>query len=257
MSMKLGYLLGTAIFAVLFISAVVAQVKAARFHPVLYWVTIITTTMVGTTLADFADRSLGIGYAGGASLLFIALMAFSGALALVTGLGRIESVNSPKGGDFLLVHDHAVPRHSGQALGDWTADTAGLGYTGAALLFGSLLALLLGAHLWTSISKTTLFWAAFILTRPLGAVLGDFLDKPDRIGRPGAQPVHGIDGAHGVRCRLYFLLSRNGLPKVRRISRSPQYVTNSYFVATSLLCALFRLLTADWRTIRLSIPDAA
>jgi uncharacterized membrane-anchored protein len=177
MSMKLGYLLGTAIFAVLFISAVVAQVKAARFHPVLYWVTIITTTMVGTTLADFADRSLGIGYAGGASLLFIALMASLALWHWSLGSVAIESVNSPKA-EIFYWFTIMLSQTLGTALGDWTADTAGLGYTGAALLFGSLLALLLGAHLWTSISKTTLFWAAFILTRPLGAVLGDFLDKP-------------------------------------------------------------------------------
>ena len=177
MSMKLGYLVGTAIFAVLFIGAVIAQIKATRFHPVLYWVTIIATTMVGTTLADFADRSLGIGYAGGASLLFIALMSSLALWHWSLGSVSIATVTSPKA-ELFYWFTIMLSQTLGTALGDWTADTAGFGYTGAAILFGSLLALVLGAHLWTSISKTVLFWAAFILTRPLGAVLGDFLDKP-------------------------------------------------------------------------------
>jgi uncharacterized membrane-anchored protein len=177
MSMQLGYLVGTAIFAVLFIGAVTAQIKAARFHPVLYWTTIIATTMVGTTLADFADRSLGIGYAGGTSLLFMALIASLGLWYWSLGSVSVDTVNSPKA-ELFYWFTIMLSQTLGTALGDWTADTAGLGYTGAALLFGSLLALLVGAHLWTAISKTTLFWAAFILTRPLGAVLGDFLDKP-------------------------------------------------------------------------------
>jgi uncharacterized membrane-anchored protein len=177
MSMKLGYLVGTAIFAALFIAAVTAQIKAPRFHPVLYWTTIIATTMVGTTLADFADRSLGVGYAGGASLLFLALMASFGLWYWSLGSVSINTVKSPKAEGFYWF-TIMLSQTLGTALGDWTADTAGLGYTGAAILFGSLLALLVGAHLWTTISKTTLFWAAFILTRPLGAVLGDFLDKP-------------------------------------------------------------------------------
>jgi uncharacterized membrane-anchored protein len=181
MSMKLGYLVGTAIFAALFIIAVAAQIKAARFHPLLYWTTIIATTMVGTTLADFADRSLGIGYAGGSSLLFVALIASLGLWYWSMGSVSIHTVNSPKAEGFYWF-TIMLSQTLGTALGDWTADTAGLGYTGAAMLFGSLLALLVGAHLWTAISKTTLFWAAFILTRPLGAVLGDFLDKPVAAG---------------------------------------------------------------------------
>jgi uncharacterized membrane-anchored protein len=181
MSMNLGYLVGTAIFAALFIVAVAAQIKAPRFHPLLYWITIIATTMVGTTLADFADRSLGIGYAGGTSLLFIALIVSLGLWYWSLGSVSIDTVNSPKAEGFYWF-TIMLSQTLGTALGDWTADTAGLGYTGAAILFGSLLALLAGAHLWTAISKTTLFWAAFILTRPLGAVLGDFLDKPVAAG---------------------------------------------------------------------------
>jgi uncharacterized membrane-anchored protein len=181
MSMKLGYLVGTAIFAVIFIGAVAAQIKAVRFYPVLYWATIIATTMVGTTLADFADRSLGIGYAGGTSLLFIAVIASLGIWYGSLGSVSIDTVNSPKAEGFYWF-TIMLSQTLGTALGDWTADTAGLGYTGAAILFGSLLMLLVCAHLWTAISKTTLFWAAFILTRPLGAVLGDFLDKPVAAG---------------------------------------------------------------------------
>jgi uncharacterized membrane-anchored protein len=177
MSMNLGYLIGTAIFATLFLAAVAAQIKAARFHPLLYWTTIIATTMVGTTLADFADRSLGIGYAGGTSLLVLALIASLGLWYWSMGSVAIDTVSSPEAEGFYWF-TIMLSQTLGTALGDWTADTAGLGYTGAAMLFGSLLALLVGAHLWTAISKTTLFWAAFILTRPLGAVLGDFLDKP-------------------------------------------------------------------------------
>jgi uncharacterized membrane-anchored protein len=181
MSMKLGYLVGTAIFAAVFIVAVAAQITAARFHPVLYWTTIIATTMVGTTLADFADRSLGIGYAGGASLLCMALIASLGLWYWSMGSVSIHTVDSPKAEGFYWF-TIMLSQTLGTALGDWTADTAGLGYTGAATLFGSLLALLVGAHLLTAISKTTLFWAAFILTRPLGAVLGDYLDKPVAAG---------------------------------------------------------------------------
>lgn len=181
MSMNLGYLVGTAIFAVIFLVAVAAQIKARRFHPFLYWTTIIATTTVGTTLADFADRSLGIGYAGGASLLFILLMASLATWYWSLGSVSIDSVSSPKAEMFYWV-TIMFSQTLGTALGDWTADTAGLGYTGGALVFSLLLALVVAAYFWTSISRTTLFWAAFILTRPLGAVVGDFLDKPVNAG---------------------------------------------------------------------------
>ena len=181
MSMKLGYLMGTAIFAVIFLVAVAAQIKARRFHPLLYWTTIIATTTVGTTLADFADRSLGIGYAGGASLLLILLMASLATWYWSLGSVSVDSVSSPKAEMFYWV-TIMFSQTLGTALGDWTADTAGLGYTGGALVFSLLLALVVAAYFWTSISRTTLFWAAFILTRPLGAVVGDFLDKPVSAG---------------------------------------------------------------------------
>jgi len=177
MSMNLGYLLATAIFAAVFLVAVCSQIKAKHFHPTLYWATIIATTTVGTTLADFADRSLGIGYAGGSTLLLVLLLGSLAVWYRSLGTIAVDSVNSPKAEMFYWV-TIMFSQTLGTALGDWTADTAGLGYTGAALLFGALLALLVVAYYRSNISRTLLFWAAFILTRPLGAVVGDFLDKP-------------------------------------------------------------------------------
>lgn len=177
MSMNLGYLVSTGIFAVIFIIAVIAQVSAKRFHPLLYWTTIIATTTVGTTLADFADRSLGIGYAGGTTILFALLMASLFTWYRVMGSVAINTVSSPKSEMFYWV-TIMFSQTLGTALGDWTADTAGLGYVGGAMIFGAMLAIIAVAYYWTKISRTALFWAAFILTRPLGAVVGDFLDKP-------------------------------------------------------------------------------
>jgi len=177
MSMNLGYLVGTIIFAVIFLIAVFAQIKSRQFYPYLYWGTIIATTTVGTTLADFADRSLGIGYTGGGSLLFALLMSSLAIWYRTMGSVSISSINSPKAEMFYWV-TIMFSQTLGTALGDWTADTAGLGYGGGAVIFSILLGIVAAAYYWTSISKTILFWAAFILTRPLGAVVGDFLDKP-------------------------------------------------------------------------------
>lgn len=177
MSMGLGYLLGTAIFGVLFALAVYAQIRARRFHPFLYWTTIIASTTVGTTLADFADRSLGIGYAGGSSLLLVLLLASLFAWHRSLGSIAVETVAEPKAEMFYWL-TIMCSQTLGTALGDWVADTAGLGYVGGMIIFGSLLALTAALYFWSSISRTLLFWTAFILTRPLGAVLGDFLDKP-------------------------------------------------------------------------------
>jgi uncharacterized membrane-anchored protein len=177
MSMNLGYLVATAIFAAIFLVAVVAQIRAKGFHPFLYWTTIIATTTVGTTLADLADRSLGIGYAGGSSLLFALLMASLAIWYRSLGTISVETVSSPKAEMFYWV-TIMFSQTLGTALGDWTADTAGLGYVGGAMVFSALLALIVAAYYWTTISRTLLFWGAFILTRPLGAVVGDFLDKP-------------------------------------------------------------------------------
>jgi uncharacterized membrane-anchored protein len=181
MSMNLGYLVGTAIFAAIFLAAVAAQIRARGFHPFLYWTTIIATTTVGTTLADFADRSLGIGYIGGSSLLFILLMASLAIWHRTLGSVSVDTVSSPKAEMFYWV-TIMFSQTLGTALGDLTANTAGLGYEGGAMLFSALLLLVVAAYYRTRISHTILFWAAFILTRPLGAVVGDFLDKPISAG---------------------------------------------------------------------------
>jgi uncharacterized membrane-anchored protein len=181
MSLNLGYLVATGIFAAIFLLAVVAQIVARRFHPSLYWATIIATTTVGTTMADFADRSLGIGYAGG-SLLLLGLLAGSlTAWHRTLGSVAVDSVSSPAAELFYWV-TIMFSQTLGTAVGDWTADSAGFGYTGSAVLFAGLLGLVVLAYYRTRISRTALFWTAFILTRPLGAVLGDFLDKPVTAG---------------------------------------------------------------------------
>lgn len=177
MSMHLGYLVGTGIFAAIFFIAVFAQIRAKGFHPYLYWTTIIATTTVGTTLADYADRSLDIGYAGGSSLLFILLLASLAIWYRTLGAVSVSSISSPRAEMFYWL-TIMFSQTLGTALGDWTADTAGLGYEGAAIVFGALLLLVVAAYYKSRISHTILFWAAFILTRPLGAVVGDFLDKP-------------------------------------------------------------------------------
>jgi uncharacterized membrane-anchored protein len=181
MSMNLGYLVGTGIFAVIFLVAVGVQISAKKFHPVIYWITIIATTTVGTTLADFADRSLGIGYAGGTAILLTLLLASLFIWHRTLGSVAVDTVSSPKSEGFYWV-TIMFSQTLGTALGDWTADTAGMGYGGGIIVFGTLLALLAAAYYWTKISHTFLFWAAFILTRPLGAVVGDFLDKPTNHG---------------------------------------------------------------------------
>jgi len=177
MSMGLGYLIGTAIFMTAFVAAVAAQIAVKRFSPFLYWATIIASTTVGTTLADFADRSLGIGYPGGSLLLLGLVLASLFLWHRVLGSVDVGSVSSPQSELFYWL-TIMFSQTLGTALGDWTADTAGLGYLGAAIVFSGLLLLVAAFYLWTSVSHTLLFWAAFILTRPLGAAVGDFLDKP-------------------------------------------------------------------------------
>jgi uncharacterized membrane-anchored protein len=177
MTLNLGYLAATAVFAAVFAAAVAAQIAARRFHPWVYWATIIATTTVGTTLADFATRSLGIGYAGGSALLLVLLLASLAVWYRALGTVAVESVSTPAAEMYYWV-TIMFSQTLGTALGDWTADSAGLGYGGAAIIFGSLLALIAAAYYWSALSRTALFWAAFVLTRPLGAVLGDLLDKP-------------------------------------------------------------------------------
>jgi len=177
MSMNLGYLVGTAIFAAIFAAAVAAQMGARRFHPFLYWTVIVATTTVGTTLADFVDRSLGIGYLCGSSLLAALLVASLAIWYRTLGTVSIASINSRQAETFYWV-TIMFSQTLGTALGDWMADSTGLGYGGGALVFAAGLAVITAAYLWTNTSRTVLFWAAFVLTRPLGATVGDFLDKP-------------------------------------------------------------------------------
>ena len=177
MSMDLGYLVGTAIFAALFLVAVIVQIRAPKFHPVIYWITIVATTTVGTTLADFADRSLGIGYAGGSSLLLLLLVGSLWLWHRTLGSISVNTVSNPKSEMFYWV-TIMFSQTLGTALGDWTSDSMGLGYLGSAAVFSALLVAIAVLYYRTKISRTAIFWAAFILTRPLGAVVGDFLDKP-------------------------------------------------------------------------------
>jgi len=177
MSMSLGYAVSSFIFIGIFVVAVIAQIAAKQFHPFLYWLVVIATTTAGTTMADFADRSLDIGYPGGASLLFVLLMASLAIWYWSAGSISVSTVATPKIETFYWVAI-LFSQTLGTALGDWMADTNGLGYEGGALVFGAGLALIAAAYFLTDISRTLLFWAAFILTRPLGATLGDLLDKP-------------------------------------------------------------------------------
>jgi uncharacterized membrane-anchored protein len=177
MSLNLGYAISSFIFIGIFVIAVVAQIFARRFHPFLYWLVVIATTTAGTTMADFADRSLGIGYPGGASLLFALLMISLAAWYRSAGSISVNTVSTPKIETFYWVAI-LFSQTLGTALGDWMADTNGLGYEGGALVFATGLALIAAAYFFTTVSRTLLFWAAFILTRPLGATLGDLLDKP-------------------------------------------------------------------------------
>jgi uncharacterized membrane-anchored protein len=176
-----GYLIGTGIFLTLLAVMVVWQTLAKKFHPFLYWATIVASTTAGTTLADFADRSLGIGYAGGSTLLFICLMATLALWQWSQGSISVATVNTPKVEAFYWVAI-TFSQTLGTAFGDWAADTGGLGYEGGALVFGAGLVVLAAAYYWTDMSRVTLFWSAFILTRPLGATLGDLLDKPIKHG---------------------------------------------------------------------------
>jgi uncharacterized membrane-anchored protein len=176
MTWNLGYLTSSLIFlCALFVLAAV-QIQARKFHPFLYWATIVASTTAGTTLADFADRSLGIGYPGGSLLLLACLLASLWVWYRVEGSVSVNTINTPRVEAFYWV-TITFSQTLGTALGDWVAD-AGLGYLGGAAVFGSALALIAAAYFWTRISHVLLFWAAFILTRPLGATVGDFFDKP-------------------------------------------------------------------------------
>jgi len=181
MSLDLGYLLGSAIFAALFIALVCGQVWADRFRPVLYWATIVATTTLGTTLADFFDRSVGVGYPGGVAIISVLLAASLLAWHRIEGTVSVRSITTPRAESLYWI-TILFSQTLGTALGDWTAGSdrggLGLGYGMGALIFGAALVAVFAAWRWTKASPTALFWAAFVLTRPLGATVGDYLDKP-------------------------------------------------------------------------------
>jgi uncharacterized membrane-anchored protein len=177
MTLNWGYLVGTAIFLSLLVILVVLQIAAKKFHPVLYWATIVASTTAGTTLADFADRSLGVGYPGGSLILLLDLMIVLASWYWTLGSVSVTTVTTPKVEAFYWAAI-TFSQTLGTALGDWIADDTGLGYEGGALVFAAALLVLVAAYFWTNVSRVLLFWAAFILTRPLGATLGGLLDKP-------------------------------------------------------------------------------
>jgi uncharacterized membrane-anchored protein len=189
MTMNLGYLVGTAIFLAALVVLVGFQIAAKKFHPMLYWLTIIASTTAGTTMADFADRSLGIGYTGGSALLLACVLLCLGIWHWSEGTVSVDTVNTPKVEAFYWA-TITFSQTLGTALGDWTADDAGVGFAGGALIFGAALAIIAVLYFRTRISRVLLFWAAFILTRPLGATVGDFLDKPlDHGGLNLSRPI--------------------------------------------------------------------
>src|SRR6202040_3541667 len=185
-----------ALFFAALVVLVGLQIISKKFHPFLYWATIIASTTFGTTMADFADRSLGIGYTGGSSILLFCLLVTLGLWYWSLGSISVDTVNTPKVEVFYWAAI-TFSQTLGTALGDWMADSTGLGYEGGALVFGAALAIVAAAYYWTKVSRVTLFWAAFILTRPLGATVGDFLDKPRNHGglalsRPIASAVIAV-----------------------------------------------------------------
>jgi uncharacterized membrane-anchored protein len=207
MSMNLGYLAGTAIFAAIFAIAVAAQIVARRFHPFLYWTVIVATTTVGTTMADFVDRSLGIGYLGGSSLLAALLVASLLTWYRKLGTVSVGSIKSNQAEAFYWI-TILFSQTLGTALGDWMADSTGLGYAGGALVFAAGLAITVAAYLRTKVSRTTLFWIAFVLTRPLGATVGDFLDKPLNHGGLALSRYTASLSLAALMMLLIFLLPR-------------------------------------------------
>lgn len=205
MTLNWGYLFGTALFLGALVILVIAQVQANKFHPVLYWATIVASTTFGTTMADFVDRSLGIGYTGGATLLLASLIAVLGTWYWSQGSVSVDTVASPKVEAFYWAAI-TLSQTLGTALGDWMADTGGFGFGGGAVVFGVALAIVAGLYTWTNISRVALFWFAFILTRPLGATVGDFLDKPLREGGLAlSRPIASVTiGACITFCLLVF-----------------------------------------------------
>lgn len=181
MTLNWGYLAGTGLFLAALVALLIGQIAARNFHPVLYWATIVASTTFGTTMADFADRSLGIGYTGGSTLLLILLMATLGLWYRAEGTISVSTVAAPRVEAFYWAAI-TFSQTLGTALGDWMADDARLGFGGGALVFAAALVVVAALYSWTRVSRVMLFWTAFILTRPLGATAGDFLDKPRDLG---------------------------------------------------------------------------
>jgi uncharacterized membrane-anchored protein len=194
----------------LLVVLVIAQIIAKEFHPFLYWATIVASTTFGTTMADFADRSLGIGYTGGSLLLFGCLVAALGLWYWSQGTISVNTVRTPKVEAFYWAAI-TFSQTLGTALGDWIADTGGLGYEGGALVFAAGLAVIAGLYFWTNLSRVLLFWVAFILTRPLGATVGDYLDKPlDHGGLALSRPLASAVIAAFIIVCLFILPQRAG-----------------------------------------------
>jgi uncharacterized membrane-anchored protein len=210
MTLNWGYLAGTALFLGLLIVLVMAQTFAKRFHRFLYWATIVASTTFGTTMADFADRSLGIGYTGGSALLLVCLFAVLALWHGSQGTISVNTVSTPKVEAFYWTAI-TFSQTLGTALGDWIADTGGLGYEGGACVFAAGLAVIAGLYFWTRVSRVLLFWAAFILTRPLGATVGDFLDKPiSHGGLAFSRPLASAVIAAFILACLFLLPQRAG-----------------------------------------------
>ena len=189
MTMDLGYLVGTAIFLSILLVLMWLQIRARKFHPFLYWATIIASTTAGTTMADFATRSMGFGYLGGTLLLLACVIASLGIWYWSLGTISVESVRSAKAELFYWI-TITFSQTLGTAMGDWAADTGGLGYAGGAFAFAAALTAIAALYYLTRTSHVLLFWSAFILTRPFGATVGDFLDKPiDEGGLDFSRPL--------------------------------------------------------------------
>ncbi len=210
MSMNLGYLVGTGIFLSILVVLVLLQIRARAFHPLLYWATIIASTTAGTTMADFATRSLGIGYTGGSTLLLALVIGALATWQWTLGSISVDTVHEPKAELFYWL-TITLSQTLGTALGDWMADTSGLGYLGAAAVFGAALAGVAALYFWTAASRVLLFWAAFILTRPLGATVGDFLDKPlDHGGLAFSRPVASAVLTGAILLLIFVMPQRAG-----------------------------------------------
>jgi uncharacterized membrane-anchored protein len=203
MTLNVGYLVSTLIFCAVLIALVVMQIRAAKFQPFLYWATIIASTTAGTTLADFADRSLGIGYLGGSLLLFACVLASLLIWFRAEGSVSVSTIYRPRVEAFYWI-TITFSQTLGTALGDWAADS-GLGYLGGAVTFGAALALVAAVYYWTRVSRAWLFWIAFILTRPLGATVGDFFDKP--LAQGGLAVSRPLASAIILVCILICLLA--------------------------------------------------